>query len=153
MALLLLKHQKSYLLNKLPESDSAPSTQALPLRKSNGDQNVPQPQASADQNVPQDQNVTFEVAKRFVEPFVLTNTPWPILSDYTYSMVEEAWKLAIEDQDYQQALAGAPVDTPSVCQLPSGPSLKMDPQTWEAVCLRFWLMLLYQVSDIDYTPT
>jgi len=47
-------------------------------------------------------------------------------------MVVEAWKLAIEAQDRQRALAGAPVGTPSVCQLPSGPSFKIDPQTREA---------------------
>jgi len=60
---------------------------------------------------------------------VFTMTPWPILSDDKYSMVEEAWKLAIEAKDCQRALAGAPVGTPSVCQLPGGPSLKIDPQT------------------------
>ena len=44
-------------------------------------------------------------------------------------MVEEAWKLAIEAQDRQQALAGAPVGMPSVCQLPGSPFLKIDLQT------------------------
>jgi len=48
-------------------------------------------------------------------------------------MVDEAWKLAIEAQDRQQVLAGAPVGTASVCQLPGGPSLKIVPQTREAV--------------------
>jgi len=48
-------------------------------------------------------------------------------------MVDEAWKLAIEAQDRQWALADAPVGTPSVCQLPGGPSPKIDPQTQEAV--------------------
>jgi hypothetical protein len=48
-------------------------------------------------------------------------------------MVDEAWKLASEAQDCQRALAGAPVGTPSVCQLPGGPSLKIDPQIREAV--------------------
>jgi len=48
-------------------------------------------------------------------------------------MVDEAWKLAIEAQDRQRALAGAPVGTPSVCELPGGPSLKIDQQTREAV--------------------
>ena len=65
-------------------------------------------------------------------------------------MVEEAWKLAISAQDRQRALAGAPAATPSLCQLPSGPSLKIDPQTLESVSLRFCLMLLYQIYDIDY---
>ena len=71
-------------------------------------------------------------------------TPWPILSDDKYSMVEEAWKLTLEAQDRQRALAGAPVGTPSVCQLPGGPSLKIDLQTQETVSLEFCLMLLYQ---------
>jgi len=66
-------------------------------------------------------------------------------------MVEEAWKVAIEAQDYQQALAGAPVVMLYVCHLPSSPSLKIDPQTWEAVCLGFSLMVLYQISDTNYT--
>jgi len=152
MAPPLLKCQKSTLLNKLSESDRAPSTQVLPLRMSSGDQNVPQPKASADQNVPQHQKATFEVAKRFMEAIVFTKTPWPIISDDKYSMVNEAWKLAIEAQDCQRALAGAPVGTPSVCQLPGGPSLKIDPQTREAVSLQFCSMLLYQMSDIDYAP-
>jgi len=62
-----------------------------------------------------------------MEAMVFTKTPWPILSDDMYSMVEEAWKLAIEAQDRQRALAGAPVGPPSVCEWPGGPSLKMDP--------------------------
>ena len=68
-----------------------------------------------------------------MEAIVFTKTPWPIISDEKYSMVDEACKLAIEAQDRQQALAGAPVGTPSVYQLPGGPSLKIDPQTREAV--------------------
>jgi len=67
-------------------------------------------------------------------------------------MVEEAWKLVIDAQDHQQALAGAPGGTPSVCQFPSSPSLKIDLQTQEAVSIGFCLMLVYQISDIDYTP-
>ena len=70
-----------------------------------------------------------------MEAIVFTKTPWPIISDEKYWMVDEAWKLAIEAQDRQRALAGAPVGTPSVCQLPGGPSLKIDPQTREAVCV------------------
>jgi len=124
-----LKHQKS-VINISHESDIV---QALPLPKAGGDQNVPQPKAGRDHNVPQHEKATFEVAKRFMEAIVFTKTPWPIISDEKYSMVDEAWKLAIEAQDCQQALAGAPVGTPSVCQLPSGPSLKIDPQTREAV--------------------
>jgi hypothetical protein len=145
MAPPLLKRKKSALLNKFSDSDRATSGRALVLpNQSSGDQNIPQPKASSDQNVPQHQKATFEVAKRFMEAIVFTKTPWPILSDEKYSMVEEAWKLAIEAQDRQRALAGAPVGTPSVCQLPGGPSLKIDPQTREAVSLEFCLMLLYQ---------
>jgi len=107
--------------------------QALPLPKASGDQNVPQPKAGGDHNIPQHQKATFEVAKRFMEAIVFTKTPWPIISDEMYSMVDEAWKLAIEAQDRQRALAGAPVGTPSVRQLPGGPSLKIDQQTREAV--------------------
>ena len=148
----LLKRQKSALLNKSSESDRAPSALALLQPESSGDQNAPQPKASADQNVPQHQKATFEVAKRFMEAIVFTKTPWPILSYDKYSIVEEAWKLAIEAQDRQRALAGAPAGTPSVCQLPSGPSLKIDPQTREAVSLGFCSMLLHQIYDIDYSP-
>jgi len=64
-----------------------------------------------------------------MEAIVFTKTPWPISSDDKDSMAEEAWKVTIEARDRQQALAGAPVGTPSVCQLPSGPSFKIDPQT------------------------
>jgi len=68
---------------------------------------------------------------------IFTKTPWPILSNDKYLMVEEAWKLAIEAQDRQRAFTGAPVGMPSICQLPGGPSLKIDPQTREAVSLGF----------------
>jgi len=47
-------------------------------------------------------------------------------------MVDESWELLIEAQDRQRDLAGAPPGTPSVCQLPVGPSLRIDPQTREA---------------------
>jgi len=59
-------------------------------------------------------------------------------------MVEEVWKPVIEAQDHQRALAGAPVGTPSVCQLPGGPSIKIDPHIGEAVSLELCLMLVYQ---------
>jgi len=120
----LLKCQKS-VINISCESDVV---QALPLPKAGGDQNISQPNAGGDHNIPQHQNATFEVAKRFMEAIVFTKTPWPIISDGKYSMVDEAWKLAIEAQDRQRALAGAPVDTPAVCQLPGGPCVKIDPK-------------------------
>ena len=150
MAPPLLKRQKSNLLNKLSKSDRAPSTQMLSLCTSRGDLNVPQPKASADQNVPQYQTATFEVVNRFMEAIVFTKIPLPDLSNYKYSMGEEAWTLPIDAQNGQQALAGAPVGTPSVCQMPDSPSLKIDPQTREAVGLGFCLMLHYQISVIDY---
>jgi len=148
----LLKHQESTLLRKLSDSDHAPSTQAQPLPKSSGDQNVPQPKSSADQNVPQHQKVTFQVAQWSRVEIVFTKTPWPMISDDKYSMVEETWKLTIEAQHHQWALAGAPGRTPSVCQLRCGPSLKIDPQPRDAVSLGFCLILLYQISDIDFAP-
>jgi len=58
---------------------------------------------------------------------------WPIQTAEWNSIVDEAWKLAIEAQDRQQALAGAPFGTTSACQLSGGPSRKIDPQTREAV--------------------
>jgi hypothetical protein len=134
----LLKRQKS-VINISRESDVV---QALPL-----------PKASGDHNVPQHQKATFEVAKRFMEAIVFTKTPWPIISDEKYSMVDEAWKLAIEAQDRQRALAGAPVGAPSVCQLPSGPSLQIDPQTREAVsvysvfCSSIGLMMILNLES------
>jgi len=127
----LLKLQK-WTINIICESDVV-SAQALPLPKTGGDQNGLQPKAGRDHNVPQHQEATLEVAKRFIEAIMFTNNPWPIICDEKYSLVAEDWKLAIDAQDCQRALAGALVGTPSVCQLPSGPSLEIDPQTWQAV--------------------
>jgi len=93
---------------------------------------------------------TFEVAKRFMEAIIFTKTPWPMISDEKYSMVDKAWKLAIEAQDCQRALAGAPVGTPSVCQLPGGPSLEIDPQTWEAVSV--YSVLCSSIGLMMITP-
>jgi len=107
----LLKRQKS-AINISRESDIV---QALPFPKASGDQNVPQPKAGGDHNVPQHRKATFAVAKRFMEAIVLTKTPWLIISDEKYSMVDEAWKQAIEAQDRQWALAGTPVGAPCVC--------------------------------------
>jgi hypothetical protein len=64
---------------------------------------------------------------------VFTNTPGPISSDEEYRMVREACNLAIEALDGQHVFAGAPVGTPSMCQLPSGPSLTPVPQTQQSV--------------------
>jgi hypothetical protein len=77
----------------------------------------------------------FQVAKRYTEATIFTKTPRPIISDEKYSMVDEVWNMAIEAHDRKLALAGAPVGTPCVYQLPGGPSLKINPQTREAVSL------------------
>ena len=147
-----LRCQKSALLNKLSESDWAQSTQALLQPKSSGDLNAPQPKASSHKNIPQNEKATFEVAKRFMEAIPLMNIPELILSDDKYSMVKEARKLAIKAQHHQRALAGAPAGTPSLCQLPSGPSLRNDPQTQEAVSIGFCWRLLYQICNIVNAP-
>jgi len=81
------------------------------------------------------QMATFEVVKWFMEAVVITKTPWPITSNRKYSMVDEAWNLSIKAQDCQRALAGALVGTPSVWQLPSGLSLKIDQQFRKAVSI------------------
>ena len=70
-----------------------------------------------------------------MEAIGFTKTPWPILSGDQWSTVEEAWELSTEAQDRQRVIAGAPAGTPSVCQLPSSPSLKINLQTQEAVSL------------------
>jgi len=79
-----------------------------------------------------------------MEAIVFTKNPRPMISDDKYLIVKEAWKLEINAHDRQRALAGAPVGIPSVCQLTGGPSLKIDPQTRDAVNLEFCVMLLYQ---------
>jgi len=107
-----------------------------------------------DHNVPQHPKATFEVPKWFMVAIVFTKTPWPIISDEMYSMVDEAWQLAIEAQDCQRAIAGALVGAPSVCQLPGGPSLKIDPQTQEAVsvysvfCSSIGLMMMLNPKNV-----
>jgi len=131
----LLKHQKS-TINILHESDIVPA-QVLPLSESGGDYSFPQPKAGEYHNVPQHQKATFEVVKRFIEAIVFTKTPLPIISNEKYSIIDEAWQLAIEAHDRQWALAGAPVGATSVCQLPGDPSLKIDPQTQEAVSVYY----------------
>jgi hypothetical protein len=112
--------------------------------KSSGHQNIPQLKASSAVIVPQHQKATFEVAKWFMEAFIFRKTSWPISYNDKYSIVDIAWKLVIEAQDHQWALAGAPVGTSSVCQLPGGPSLIIDLQIQYPVSLEFCLMLLYQ---------
>ena len=148
----LLKHQKS-TINIICQSDIVPA-HALPLPRVGGDQSVPQPKAGGDHNVPQHQKATFEVAKGFMEAIVFTKTLWPIISDEKYLMVDDAWQLAIEDQDRQQAFPGAPVGTPSVCQLPDGPTVKIDPQTQKAesvysvFCSSIGLMMILNPKNI-----
>jgi hypothetical protein len=50
-----------------------------------------------------------------MEAIVFTMTPCAIISNEKYSMVDEAWRLAIDAQDHQRALAGAPVGAAYVC--------------------------------------
>jgi len=125
------KYQKS-TINILRESEIVPA-QALLLPKAGGGDSVSQSKAGGDHNVPPHQKVTFEVAKQFMEAMVFTKTPWPIISDEKYLMVDNAWQQAIEAQDRQRALAGGPVDTLSVCQFLVGPSHTIDQQTREAL--------------------
>jgi len=127
----------STLLNKSTQSDSALSTQALPLCKSSGDLNVLKCKTSGDWNVPQSQKVTFGITNTIMQAIAFMMTPSPIVSNDQNSMVKEAWKLATEAQDCQWGLAGAPVRTLSVCQLPAGPSLIIDPYTQDAVSHAF----------------
>ena len=112
----LLKWQKS-TINILRESDIVPA-QALPLAQAGRDQCVPQLKSGGDHNIHQPQMATFEVAKQFMEPNVFTKTPSPIISHDKCSMVDRAWPPAIKAEDHPWALAGAPVGTPCVCQLP-----------------------------------
>jgi len=119
----LLKCQKS-TINILHESDLV-SAQALHLPKPSGDQNIPQPKAVGDHNIPQQQQATFAVAKLFMEPIVFTKTPWLHVANENHSMVDEAWRLPIDAHDHQRASGGAPVDSPSVCPFPGGPSLEI----------------------------
>jgi hypothetical protein len=119
----LSKCQKS-TINVSPESDHL---QALLLSKACGNHNVLQQTAGGDHNVPQHQKAIFGAVKWFKEAIEFTKTSWPIISDEKYSLVDEAWKVAIEAQDCQWALAGATGGIPSVCQLLGGPSLKIHP--------------------------
>jgi len=107
MELPLPKCQKSTLLNKLFQSDCAPSSHALPLYMSSGDLNVQLLKASREQNIPQCQITTGEVANWLMEAIIFMRTPSPILSDEKYWMANVAWKLTIEAQDCRQAFAGA----------------------------------------------
>jgi len=109
----LLKFPKS-TITILCESDIV-ATQVLQLPKAGRDHSIPQPQAGGDHNVPQHQTAPFGVAKQFMKASVFTKTPWSVIFDGKYWMVDEAWQLAITAQDQQWALAGASVGAPSVC--------------------------------------
>lgn len=96
--------------------------------------------------------VSFQVVKRSTEAIQFMKTPWPILSEEKYLMDEESWEVAIEEQDCQQAIAGASVGTSYVCQLPSSTSLNIDLEEHDAVSHRICVMLLYQTNNIDHSP-
>jgi hypothetical protein len=124
----------------------------LPLCKAGGNQNVPQPKTSGYHNVRQHREATFEVASQFMEAIVFTKTPRKIISNEMYSMVDEAWKLAIEAHDGQRVSAGALVGAPSMCQLRGGPSLEIDQQTrvrvsvYSVCCSSFGLMMILNLE-------
>jgi hypothetical protein len=116
------------------ESDVVPS-QSLPLPNAGGEKIVPQLKAGGDHNIPNHQMATVNMANLVLVVNKFTMSPWQIIPDEKYSMVDQTLQPGIEAQNRQRALAGAPVDTPSVCQLPGDPSLKIDRQTPEAVSL------------------
>jgi hypothetical protein len=70
--------------------------------------------------------------------------------------IDEAWQLAIATLYCPRAFAGASVGTPSVCQLPSGPSVTIHLQSREAVsvysvfCSSIGLMMI--LNPKKYTP-
>jgi len=94
-----------------------------------------------------------EAANIFVGAIILRKTSWPIVSEEMYAKVDNTRKLAIQDHDPQWELAGAPVDTPSVCDYPGCPSLHIDQELRTAYCLEFWEIFIYQTYDVDNTPT
>ena len=149
----LVKCQKS-TINIFCESDIV-HARVLSLPKAGGEHGIPQPKASGDHHSPEWQKATFALAKRLIEVIVFTESPWPIVSDEKYSTVDEAWQLAIEAQDRQWAFADVPVGTPSVCQLPSGPSLEINPQTLEGAsiysvfCSSIELMMIQNPKNIQ----
>jgi hypothetical protein len=84
-----------FLLSKACGDHIVPQPKAggnrnVPQPKDGGDYNVPQPKASGDHNVPQHQKATFEVAKQFMEAIGFTKSPWHIISDEKYLVVDEA---------------------------------------------------------------
>ena len=151
----LLKHQKS-TITIWCKSDVVPPPppRALPLPKTGGHQNGLEENASGDHNILHHQMVTFEVVKQFMEPIIFTTTPWPMILDEMYSMVNEALKLAIKSQHCQCPLTGTPVVIQSVCELPAGPSLEFHPQTRHSVsvysvfCSSIGLMMILNPRNI-----
>jgi len=88
-----------------------------------------------------------------MEAVIFRKTPWPVLSDVNYLLIEEAWTIAIHTQDCQWSLAISPVGAQSVCQLHGSQSLNIDLQKWEAVSPAFCVTVLYPTYSIEYTPT
>jgi hypothetical protein len=152
MAPPLLKCHKWALLNTSSKSDRAPSPQVLLQFKSSGNQDVPHSKSSADPHIAEHQKATVEIATRFIEAIVFMQTPGAILFNDMYAMLDEGWELAIATQNHQRVVAGAPVNAPLECELPSRPSFKIDLQTRTALSLGFHLMLFCQFYNIDYTP-
>jgi len=149
----LLKCQKS-AINILRESAIVPA-QALQLPKAARDQSVPQLMAGGDHNIIRHQKATFGVVKQFMESIVITKTPWPIISDEMYPIVDEDSQLAIEAHDCQRALTDAPMCTPSMSEFPVGPSPQIDLQTGRAVsvysvfCFLIGCMMILNPKNMD----
>lgn len=95
---------------------------------------------------------TIDITNNFVKVVIFIRTPWPILCDDNYSIVQVVWTLNIECQNWQRPIAGASIGTQSVCQLPYGAYNKIDPQLQHAIRLVFSLLLLYPIYNIHYTP-
>jgi hypothetical protein len=86
-----------------------------------------------DQSVPENNKKTFELAKDFLSPLLLTKNPGLLTTDEKYKHISDSWNLSIEVQDYHRRVAGAPENSPSVFQPTGGPSKDIDFETREAV--------------------
>jgi len=84
----LLERQRA-TFNRLCEFDPLLS-QAIPLPKSSGDQNISHPKAGVDINIPQYQGTTTEIAFTFREAIMFQMTAWKTISNEKPLMVDIA---------------------------------------------------------------